>query len=44
MKVFERVEDIDFEWIRRGENINYNYNDEFSPIHALDKLKNILDT
>lgn len=44
MKVFERVEDIDFEWIRRGENINYNYNDEFSPIHALDKLKNIIDT
>lgn len=43
MKVFERVEDIDFEWVKKRENINYNYHGEFSPIHALKKLERILD-
>ena len=43
MKVFERVEDIDFAWAKQWECINYSYKNEFSPIHALEKLKKILN-
>lgn len=43
MKVFERVEDIDFEWVKKREHINYNYNGQFSPVHALEKLEKLLD-
>ena len=42
MKIFKRVEDIDFEWVKERENINYNYQGEFSPLHALEKLERIL--
>lgn len=43
MKVFERVEDIDFEWVKKREHINYNYNGQFSPVHALEKLEKLLN-
>lgn len=36
MKVFKSVEDIDVEWVKKSENIDYHYADEFSPIHLLD--------
>lgn len=42
MKIFKRVEDIDFEWVKERENINYNYQGEFSPLHALEKLERVL--
>lgn len=44
MKVFEKVEDIDFEWVKKKERINYNYKGEFSPRHALEKLEMIIHT
>ena len=40
MKYFENIEDIDFEWVKRKETIDYHYNNEFSPNHILKKLNN----
>lgn len=42
MKVFSTVDEIDIEWLRKRENIDYGYNGEFSPIKIIDfigKLK-----
>ncbi len=38
MKSFETIEDIDFEWVKKKEVINYHYKGEFSPNHILEKL------
>ena len=40
MKYFENIEDIDFEWVKRKETIDYHYNNEFSPNHILKELNN----
>lgn len=39
MKYFENISDIDFEWIKKQEKINYNYNNEFSAIHLSKMIK-----
>ena len=46
MKVFSSIKDIDVEWVKTREPINYNYKGEFSPIHFIDYIlsDNILDT
>lgn len=36
---FEHVEEIDFEWVRNEDNVNYHYQDEFSPLHFLEYLE-----
>ncbi len=41
MKIFNKLEDIDTEWVKKKENINYNYNGEFSPIHILKIIEEI---
>lgn len=42
MKVFDDFSDIDIEWIKRREKIDYGYNGEFSPVKILDVIeKNI---
>lgn len=41
MKVFNNIDDIDIEWIREKMNINYNYDDDFSPNHLIDYVKKI---
>lgn len=38
MKVFVNESDIDYDWIKKTEHIDYGYNSEFSPIHLLSKL------
>ena len=38
MKVFEKPEDIDIEWIKRREEIDYHYDGRFSPTHLIDKI------
>lgn len=40
MKYFSSPSDIDIDWVRKRENINYNYADEFSPVHIIDKIDN----
>jgi hypothetical protein len=43
MQYFENVNDINFEWIKNKENIDYCYSNEFSPIHLLDKIAKNID-
>lgn len=43
MKYFETVDDIDPEWIRKEEPIDYGYNGEFSSLHYLDFIKKELE-
>ncbi len=38
MKVFEKPEDIDIEWVKRREEINYQYDGRFSPSRFIDKI------
>ena len=38
MKIFEEIDDIDYDWVKKREEINYNYNNEFSPIFLIDKI------
>ncbi len=39
MKVFDNLYDIDVDWIKRREHIDYGYNGEFSPVRILDILQ-----
>lgn len=36
MKIFNSFDDIDIEWLKRKDKIDYGYNDEFSPVKILD--------
>ena len=36
MKVFHTIEEVDMDWIRSNEDIDYRYNGEFSPTHLLE--------
>lgn len=38
MKIYEKPEDIDIEWIKKEENIDFGYSGEFSPTHMVDYL------
>lgn len=38
IKCFKTADDIDMEWVKRREPIDYHYNGEFSPVHVLEKL------
>jgi len=40
MKYFSSFEDIDFEWIKEKEDIDYGYTNEFSPVKILDMINN----
>ena len=38
MKIFSSVDDIDVEWVKKREPIDYNYHGEFSPTHLIDYI------
>lgn len=38
MRVFEKPEDIDVEWVKKREPIDYRYDGRFSPTHLIDKI------
>ena len=38
MQYFERVEDIDWDWLVSDINVNYGYQGDFSPYHLLNQL------
>lgn len=38
MRYFENLKGIDIDWIRRREEIQYNYKGEFSPLKLIDFL------
>lgn len=41
MRIYDKIEDIDFEWVKRKEKFDYNYNNEFSPIFLIDKIEEL---
>ncbi len=41
MKVFSNFEDIDIEWVKTKEQINYGYNGEFSPLYIIDEIEKL---
>lgn len=43
MRYYKNITDIDFEWIKKYENIDYHYNGEFSPIKFLGKIKKLVN-
>lgn len=44
MKIIERPEDIDINWLKRRENIDYGYDGRFSPQNFLDGIVKLLET
>ena len=38
MKIFNVLEDIDLNWLASDENVDYQYNNEFSPAHLVDYI------
>lgn len=38
MKIFKTIEDIDIKWIKEIDDVNYGYNNEFSPKNLISKL------
>lgn len=42
MKFFNKVDDIDVEWVKAKESIDYGYNGEFSPIGLLQEIKKVV--
>lgn len=42
IQIFKDVEDINYNFIKEKISVNYNYNNEFSPIHFIEKLEKIL--
>lgn len=43
MKYFSSVEDVDPQWVKKKEKIDYGYQGEFSQIHLLDYLEGLLE-
>ena len=37
--IYDQIEDIDANFIKEKIDVNYNYNDEFSPKHILEKIE-----
>lgn len=38
MKVFEKPSDIDYDWVRRRDPVDYHYDNRFSPVHFLEEI------
>lgn len=43
IKVFETIDDFDLSFIKAKSNVDYNYSDDFSPMHLIDKIEKILN-
>ncbi len=40
MKIFSSVDEIDTEWVKTKEDVDYQYDGDFSPIHLIDHILN----
>ena len=43
IQVFDNIEDIDINWIKKKEKIDYKYQNEFSPINFMKKIEELTD-
>ena len=41
MKIFDNVEEIDWNWVKQKEKIDYGYQGEFSPLRLLEYLNRV---
>ena len=41
MKIFKCVDDIDYDWIKRKEEIDYSYKGDFSPLRFIEMVKSL---
>ena len=39
MRYFETADDVDLDWVRKKEDIDYHYNDEFSPMKLFEQIR-----
>ena len=39
MKVFEKIEDIDWKWLHEIINVNYHYDGSFSPLRFIKEIE-----
>lgn len=39
MHYFKNIKDIDPNWVKKRENVNYHYNNEFSPKHIIEMIE-----
>ncbi|MBO4897229.1 MAG: hypothetical protein J5590_02895 [Clostridia bacterium] len=42
IKCFEKAEEIDTDFVKENTEINYNYKDEFSPVHLIEQIDKLL--
>ena len=43
MSIFDDPEEIDTDWIKKKVKVNFNYQDEFGPLHCLEIMKGYID-
>ncbi|MBQ8971721.1 MAG: hypothetical protein IJ074_01385 [Clostridia bacterium] len=43
IQVFEKPEDIDVDFVRRKEAVNYGYDGEFSPVRLIERIEEIVE-
>ena len=43
MKYFDKIEDIDPNWVKEKTNIDYGYKGEFSPIYLIDFIQSLIE-
>lgn len=43
IKIFETFSDIDYEWVRRREPVDYYYDGSFSPMHFLEEITEVAE-
>lgn len=41
MRIYEKPEDIDWEWVKERVHVDYHYDGRFSPVHMIEKIENI---
>lgn len=40
MKYFEKIEDVDFDWVKKRETVDYGYKNDFSALNLAKQIKN----
>ena len=43
IQVFEDINDIDFEWIKKDIKIDYKYKGDFSPVNFIEQIKQLIE-
>ena len=43
IQIFDTVEDIDWEWVKKEDAVNYNYDNDYSPVNLVNDIINRLN-